>query len=64
MKRWYTQKSFKLMKVIRFFIVLLLSPLWFPLFAISYIGIWTENLLAFSDTKLDQFLDKVIPQIK
>lgn len=63
-RRYYTKKSYKLMKIGRVIILILFSPIWIPLLFITYIGTWLEDVLDVLDDVLDKFLDKVIPQIK
>lgn len=62
--RFYTEKSFKLMKRVRLALIIISSPIWIPFTAIMYIGYFAEDALMILDSLLDRILDKIIPQIK
>jgi hypothetical protein len=64
LRRFYTQKSYKLMERARICIVIITSPLWLPLYLIVLLADKFESLLILADKLLQKFLDKTIPQIK
>ncbi|MFE8701036.1 hypothetical protein ACFYKX_10445 [Cytobacillus sp. FJAT-54145] len=63
-RRWYTSASFRLMKRVRLLLVILLSPLWLPLYALATIGDWSGRVVDQLDSGLQRILDHIIPQKK
>lgn len=65
-KRFYTEKSYKLMTRTRIVLLILISPIWLPLYLLLRLMIVAsdqlESLLDWGDDVLQKFLDKVIPQ--
>lgn len=67
-RRFYTNKSHKIMKRVRIGVMILTSPLWFPFYGLAWVFYHLseimDSVVSFLDNLLQNILDKVIPQIK
>ncbi|MDY7043607.1 hypothetical protein RVS70_05250 [Virgibacillus sp. M23] len=63
-KRYYTKQSFKIMEMTRLTILTATSPVWIPLYLITVLSRYIEDLLMFLEDLLQSILDKIIPQVR
>lgn len=58
----YTKWSNRLYLVVKCLLLVLLSPLWLPLYIASWIGYWSELLLDACSPLVDKMLIRLIPR--
>ena len=67
-RRFYTNRSWTMMKNTELAIRIVFSPIWIPLWILGYVLYYlsevVDKLLYFLDSLVNKFLDKVIPQLK
>ncbi|QOY37643.1 hypothetical protein AWH56_008700 [Anaerobacillus isosaccharinicus] len=58
----FTKWSNVLFTFLKVFLLVVLSPIWLPLYVLTYLGAWSETFLYWIDPKVDRLIAKIVPR--
>lgn len=58
----YTRTSMRLFYAVKILLLITLSPIWFPLYALMWVGIWAEQALDWLAPVLEKVVVAIVPR--